>query len=217
MKVLIACEFSGIVRDAFIKQGHDAVSCDLLKTYVEGPHYQGDVLDILFDGWDMMIAFPPCTYLCTGSMNWLNRNPEYRSRRELAVGFFMSLVNAPIEKIALENPIGHMNTRYKKPDQIVYPWMFGHPYKKDICLWLKALPQLQPTCVYEKSLKTLDFWSDKRNGEDGSSLKSITFQGVADAMADQWTRFEQVTLEATSGATSTTEANSTPSEDSNKL
>jgi len=187
MRVLVACEFSGVVRDAFIEQGHDAMSCDLLKTHVEGPHYQGDVIDILFDGWDMMIAFPPCTYLCDGSMNWLNRNPEYRSRRELAVGFFMSLVNAPIEKIAIENPIGHMNTRYRKPDQIIRPWMFGHSYKKDICLWLKDLPELRPSSIVENSeLKKLDFWSDKRKGLYGCSLKSITFQGIANAMADQW-------------------------------
>ncbi len=191
MKVLIACEFSGIVRDAFIEQGHDAVSCDLLKSHVGGAHYQGDVLDILFNKWDIMVAFPPCTYLCTGSMNWLNRNPEYRSRRELAVGFFMALVNAPIDKIAIENPIGHMNTRYRKPNQIVYPWMFGHSYKKDICLWLKNLPELRASNIVEKTeLKKLDFWSDKRKGENGSSLKSITFEGVAKAMVEQWGNLE---------------------------
>ncbi len=145
MKVLIACEFSGIVRDAFIEQGHDAVSCDLLKGHVDrNKHIRGDVTKILGWGWDLMIAFPPCTYLCNGGMNWLNRKPEWRPNRELAAEFFMALIDAPIEKICVENPIGHMNTRYRKPNQIIYPWMFGHPYKKDICLWLKNLPELRP-------------------------------------------------------------------------
>ena len=186
MKVLVACQFSGIVRDAFRKRGYDAISCDLLETHVGDPyHIQGDVLSILDWGWDMMIAFPPCTYLCTGGMNWLNRKPEWQPNREIAVDFFMSLINAPIERIAVENPIGHMNTRYRKPDQIVYPWMFGHGYKKDICLWLKNLPLLQPSSIVGKPYMRLDFWSDKRV-VNGKSLKSITFQGVADAMANQW-------------------------------
>ena len=186
MKILIACEFSGIVRDAFIERGHDAVSCDLLPTEREGPHIQGDVLDILTDGWDMMIAHPPCTYLCNGGMNWLNRRPEWRPNREKAIDFFMSFINAPIDKIAVENPIGHMSTRYRKPDQIIYAWMFGHPYTKDWCLWLKNLPLLQPTCIVEDlPRKRYDFWSDKRK-IDGKDMKSKMFVGVAEAMADQW-------------------------------
>jgi hypothetical protein len=186
MKVLVACEFSGTVRDAFIRQGHDAVSCDLLPTDRSGPHIQDDVSKYLNDTWDMMIAFPPCTYLCNGGMNWLNRKPEWRPKREEAVNFFMSLINAPIDKICVENPIGHMNTRYRKPDQIIRPWMFGHPYKKDVCLWLKNLPELRPSSIVENTeIKKLDFWSDKRN-PGGRSLKSITFQGIADAMAKQW-------------------------------
>lgn len=197
MKVLVACEFSGTVRDAFIAKGHDAISCDLLPTDKEGPHYQGGVFELLqyVKHFDLMIGFPPCTYLCNGGANWLNRKPEWRPNREKAVEFFMELINAPIKKIAVENPIGHMSTRYRKPDQIVYPWMFGHGYKKDICLWLKNLPLLQPTCIFEKpppsskdeksTLKKLDYWSDKRK-VNGRSLKSITFQGVADAMAAQW-------------------------------
>ncbi len=186
MKVLIACEFSGIVRDAFIEQGHDAVSCDFLKNdNTRSAHIQGDILEVLDYGWDMMIAFPPCTYLCNGGTNWLNRKPEWRPNRELAAEFFMALVNAPIEKIAVENPIGCMNTRYRKPDQVLRAWMFGHPYTKDICLWLKNLPELQPTSIVEKPHKKLDFWSDKRN-PNGRSLKSVTFLGVADAMAKQW-------------------------------
>ena len=161
--------------------------CDLLKTHVgSGLHIQGDVTKILSWGWDMMIAFPPCIYLCNGGMNWLNRKPEWRPNRELAVEFFMSLIDAPIEKICVENPIGHMNTRYRKPNQIIYPWMFGHPYKKDICLWLKNLPELRPSSIVEKTkLKKLDFWSDKRE-VSGYSLKSITFKGVSEAMAKQW-------------------------------
>ena len=195
MKVLVACEFSGIVRDAFTERGHDAMSCDLLPTDTPGLHYHGDVYDVLNEGWDLMIAFPPCTYLCCGGMNWLNKRPEWKPNREKAAEFFMDLINAPIVRIAVENPIGHMNTRYRKPDQIVYPWMFGHGYKKDICLWLKNLPLLKPTCIYEKStpsskdeksiLKKLDFWSDKRTVK-GRSIKSITFKGFADAMVDQW-------------------------------
>ena len=188
MKVLVACEFSGIVRDAFIEQGHDAWSCDLLPTINEGPHMQDDVLKHLSEDWDLMVAFPPCTYICSGGMNWLNRRPEWRPNRELAVKFFMSLINAPIDRICVENPIGHMSTRYRKPDQIIRPWMFGHGYKKDICLWLKNLPLLEPTCIVE-GRKKLDFWSTDRN-QDGYSRKSITFLGVAKAMAEQWGNIE---------------------------
>ncbi len=184
MKILIACEYSGIVRDSFSEQGHDTLSCDLLPSEKPSSHYQGNVLDIINDSWDMMIAFPPCTYLCKGGMNWLNRKPEWRPNRELAVEFFMSLINAPIEKICVENPIGHMSTRYRKPNQIIYPWMFGHPYKKDICLWLKNLPKLEPTYIVE-GRKKLDFWSTDRN-PNGYSRKSITFEGVAKAMTEQW-------------------------------
>lgn len=186
MRVLVACEFSGIVRDAFIAQGHDAVSCDFLPTDSPGRHIQGDVLAILEDGWDMMVAFPPCKYICAGGHNWLNRRPElkWRENREIAAAFFMRFVNAPIDRIAIENPIGIMSTWHRKPDQIVRPWMFGHGYRKDICLWLKNLPLLKPTNIVE-GRKVLDFWSTKRN-PNGRSLKSITFQGVADAMANQW-------------------------------
>lgn len=185
MRVLIACEFSGIVRDAFKEKGHYAMSCDLLPSDIPGEHFQGDVKEIIDVGWDLMIAFPPCTYLCNGGMNWLNRKPEWRPNREKAAEFFMLLIDAEIEKICVENPIGHMNTRYRKPDQIVYPWMFGHKYRKDICLWLKNLPILQPSSIVGKPYKTLDFWSDKRT-VNGRSLKSIMFQGVAQAMAEQW-------------------------------
>ena len=186
MRVLVACEFSGVVRDAFLERGHDAVSCDLLPSDKEGPHIQDDVLKHLNEGWDLMIAHPPCKYLCAGGNNWLNRRPDldWRGNREAAAAFFMELVNAPINRICVENPIGCMSTKYRRPDQIVYPWMFGHGYRKDICLWLKNLPLLHSTWVVE-GRKKLDFWSDERN-PDGRSLKSITFPGVAAAMAEQW-------------------------------
>ena len=119
MKVLVACEFSGIVREAFKAKGHDAWSCDMLPTDISGNHIQGDVLEILDDGWDLMIAHPPCTYIANGGNNWLNRRPDlkWRENRELWAAFFMELINAPIERIAVENPIGCMSTKYRKPDQ----------------------------------------------------------------------------------------------------
>jgi hypothetical protein len=196
MRVLVACEFSGIVRDAFAKRGHDAWSCDLLPTEKPGNHIQGDVLEILNDGWDLMIAHPPCTYLCAGGHNWMNRKPEWLPEREKALIFIRKLLGAPVEKIALENPIGVISSRIRKPDQIFRAWMFGHPYKKDVCLWLKNLPKLTPTHVpegwlfggdtYPKERKTLDFWSTDRYTATGGSKKSITFQGIANAMAEQW-------------------------------
>ncbi len=187
MRVLVACEFSGTVRDAFAAKGHDAWSCDLLPSDKPGNHIQGDVLEVLGDDWELMIAHPPCKYICNGGNNWLNRRPDlnWRGNREIGAGFFMSLVNAPVERIAIENPIGCMSTKYRKPDQIVRPWWFGHPYNKDTCLWLKNLPPLKQTDIIEPPYKKLDFWSNKRN-PSGRSLKSITFQGLADAMADQW-------------------------------
>jgi hypothetical protein len=188
MRVLIACEFSGIVRDAFKAKGHYAMSCDLLPTEREGLHYQGDVRDIMYSKpWDLMIAHPPCTYLCAGGNNWLNRRPDlqWRENRELAAEFFMLLVNAPIPLVVVENPIGCMSTRYRKPDQVVHPYMFGHDIRKDTCLWLKGLPKLVPTRLVPPPYRKIDYWSTKRNPE-GRSLKSITYQGIADAMAEQW-------------------------------
>ena len=187
MRVLVACEFSGIVREAFAKRGHDAWSCDLLPTDIPGNHIQGDVLEILDDGWDMMVAHPPCKFICSGGNNWLNRRPDlaWRENREFGADFFMKFIDSSICKIAVENPIGCMSTKYRKPDQIIYPWMFGHEYKKDVCIWLKNLPVLLPTKIIKPPYKKLDFWSNKRN-PNGKSLKSITFQGIANAMAEQW-------------------------------
>ena len=181
MKVLVACEFSGRVRDAFRKIGHDAWSCDILPDDMNSDfHIQGDVLPLLQKEWDMMIAFPPCKYICNGGNNWLNRRPDldWRGNREKGAEFFLKFANAPIPKIAIENPIGCMSTKYRKPNQIVRPFMFGHEYNKDICLWLKGLPNLIPTNVIQPPYKKLDFWSTDRN-PNGRSIKSITFQGIA--------------------------------------
>ena len=186
MRVLVACEFSGVVRDAFIEKGHHAVSCDLLPSERPGPHIQDDVLKHLNDGWDLMIAHPPCKYICNGGNNWLNRRPDlaWRDNRQKAAHFFMKFVNADINKIAIENPIGYMSTYYRKPNQTIHPWMFGHEYRKDTCLWLKNLPDLVPTKI-TSGRKKLDFWSTERH-KDGKDKKAITFPGIAAAMAEQW-------------------------------
>ncbi len=193
-KVLIACEFSGVVMEAFVKQGIDAYSCDLLPTEskLKHRHIQDDVLKHLDDGWDMMIAHPPCTWLCQAMRTNAARRdrPEISSKfeteRSNAFDFVMKLYNADIPRIAIENPIGYLNQAWRKPEQILRPFMFGHPYKKDICFYLKNLPLLNPTCaLFDTGRKTLDYWSSKRN-PDGKSLKSITFPGIADAMANQW-------------------------------
>lgn len=192
MKVLVACEYSGIVRDAFLKSGHDAMSCDLLPTDSPGPHYQGDVRDIIDDGWDMMIAHPPCTYLCSSGLHWNKRRPERQQQTEKAIEFVQLLLDAPIPKIALENPVGCISTRIRKPDQIIHPWQFGHPESKATCLWLKSLLGLNPTNV-------LDFpengrWQNQTaSGQnklapspDRWKIRSTTYRGIADAMAEQW-------------------------------
>lgn len=192
MRILIACEFSGIVREAFKAKGHDAWSCDLLPTEIPGQHIQGDVLKILDDGWDLMIAHPPCTWLCQAMRTNAARkdrpkiSASFLDERQKAFEFVMELSNAPVSKIAIENPIGYLNSVWRKPDQVLRPYMFGHPYKKDICLWLKNLPLLNPSvALFNPERRTLDYWSDKRN-PGGKSLKSITFKGIAEAMAEQW-------------------------------
>ena len=190
MKVLVACEFSGIVRDAFIKQGHDAMSCDLLLTEKPGPHYQGDVFDIIHYDWDMIIAFPPCTHLAVSGARWF---PEKRAdgRQQQAIDFFMALANAPCERIAIENPIGIMSTIYRKPDQIIQPWQFGHGETKATCLWLKGLPQLKSTNnVYNEMMKLpkkersrIHYMSPSENR---SKERSRTYHGIAKCMAATW-------------------------------
>ncbi len=192
MKVLVACEFSGIVRDAFRAKGHDAWSCDLLPTERPGPHIQGDVLEILDDGWDLMIAHPPCTYLCNSGVRWLYEKgtwikvEERWEKMRKAGGFFKILLECDIPKVAVENSIPHkyaimvIGCTY---DQLIQPWMFGHPETKATCLWLRCLRKLGLTKLVagreariHKMAKT----------PDRGKLRSITYQGIADAMAAQW-------------------------------
>ena len=182
MKILIACEYSGIVRDAFVAQGHDAVSCDILPTENPGPHYKGDVFDILNDGWDMMIAFPPCTHLAASGARWFEQKRK-DGRQKQAIEFFMSLVNAPINKIAIENPVGIMSSTYRKPDQIIQPWQFGHGETKATCLWIKNLPRLRPTDIVEGREQRI--WKMPLSA-DRAKERSRTYPGIAQAMADQW-------------------------------
>lgn len=190
MKVLIACEYSGVVRDAFIAKGHDAWSCDLLPTASPGPHIQGDVLNILNDGWDLMIAHPPCTHLAISGARWF-KNKEKEQKE--ALEFVKILLEAPISKIALENPISIISSKIRQPDQIVHPWMFGHEISKSTCLWLKNLPLLVPTNIVgkgkkhiTKSGKSIPEWYNLPETKDRWKKRSKTFEGFAKAMADQW-------------------------------
>jgi hypothetical protein len=188
MRVLIACEFSGRVRDAFLARGHDALSCDMLSTEAPGPHHQGNVLSILEDGWDLMIAHPPCTYLASSGLHW-NKRDDTREYKTLgALEFVKTLLNAPIEKIALENPIGRISTAIRKPDQIIQPWQFGHEETKSTCLWLKNLPKLVPTKIMDRRAANLTPSGQNKLGpsKDRWKLRSLTYLGIAEAMADQW-------------------------------
>lgn len=180
MKVLVACEYSGTVRDAFLKLGHDAMSCDLLPTDVPGPHYQGDVFDIMEDGYDLMIAHPPCTHLAVSGARWFK---EKMPEQAEALWFVDMLLNAPIGMIALENPISVISSRIRKPDQIIHPWQFGHGETKATCLWLKCLPKLTPTNVVEGREARIHRMPPSPNRW---KERSKTYQGIADAMASQW-------------------------------
>lgn len=180
MKVLIACEFSGIVREAFKAKGHDACSCDLLPSEIPGQHYQGNVFDIINDGWDLIIAHPPCTHLAVSGARWFK---DKQTEQQEAISFFMQLVNAPIEKIAVENPISIMSTIYRKPDQIIQPWQYGHGETKSTCLWLKNLPLLQPTNIVSGREQRIHKMPP---GPDRWKERSRTFKGIALAMAEQW-------------------------------
>ena len=180
MRVLVACEYSGVVRDAFKARGHDAVSCDLLPTDAPGEHYQGDVLDIINDGWDLMIAHPPCTHLAVSGARWFHLK---REEQESALDFVRTLLDADIPRIALENPVSVISTRIRKPSQIIQPWQFGHGETKATCLWLKNLPLLEPEEVVSgrepkvhRMPPTADRWK----------LRSKTYSGIAAAMAKQW-------------------------------
>jgi hypothetical protein len=192
MRVLVACEYSGAVRDAFRAQGHEAMSCDLLPTDVPGPHHQGSVLDVLGDGWDMMIAFPPCTHLASSGARWFDAK-RADGRQQQGIDFFMALANADIPKIAIENPVGIMSTQWRKPDQIIQPYHHGHEATKTTCLWLKGLPLLKPTNTVgkgerhvTKSGRSLPKWYNLPPSEDRWKIRSTTFKGIADAMAKQW-------------------------------
>lgn len=182
MRVLVACEFSGTVRDAFIRGGHEAMSCDLEPTDKPGPHYQGDIFDIINDKWDLMIAHPPCTHLAvSGARHFAAKRAD--GRQQFAIDFFMKLANTDIPKYAIENPISIMSSQWRKPDQIIQPWQYGHGETKATCLWLKGLPLLKPTNIVDgreprvhKMPPSADRWK----------LRSMTYQGIADAMASQW-------------------------------
>jgi len=195
MRILVACEYSGVVRDAFMARGHDAVSCDLLQTEANGPHYKGDVRDIINDGWDMMIAHPPCTYLCSSGLHWNKRVEGRAEKTEEALEFVAMLLGSRIPLIALENPIGCISTRIRKADQTIQPWQFGHDASKATCLWLKNLPPLAPTSIVQpRIVGGKKRWGNQTDSgqnrlppsEDRWKIRSTTYQGIADAMADQW-------------------------------
>ncbi len=218
MKVLIACEYSGRVREAFRARGHIAMSCDLLPAEDGGVHYQGDVFDVISAEWDLMIAFPPCTYLCASGMHWTTRGKRDKQLTEDAIAFVRRLMDAPIDRIAIENPIGVISTRIKRPSQVIQPWWFGDDASKKTCLWLKGLPSLRiddtlkhppryacqdcgnttPAgtgwCEKCGSLKVVERWGNQTNSgqnklapsDDRWKERSRTYQGIANAMADQW-------------------------------
>lgn len=196
MRVLVACEYSGTVRDAFIRAGHYALSCDLLPTDSPiGDHYQGNVLDILDHGWDLMIAHPPCTYLCSSGLHWNKRIPERAQKTEEALEFVQVLLDAPIAKIALENPIGCISTRIRKPDQTIQPYQFGDDASKATCLWLKGLPPLRPTQFVEpRMVNGKPRWANQTDSgqnrlppsADRWKIRSETYVGIAEAMVAQW-------------------------------
>ena len=195
MRILVACEYSGTVRDAFTAKGHYALSCDLLPTDVPGPHYQGDVFDIINDGWDMMIAHPPCTYLSVSGMHWTARGLRDPQLTEDALEFVRRLMAAPIPRIAVENPISVISSRIRKPDQIINPWQFGHDASKRTCLWLKELPLLTPTAIVEpRIVNGKKRWANQTDSgqnrlppsEDRWKIRSETYTGIAQAMAEQW-------------------------------
>ena len=204
MRILVACEESqSVTKELRKKLGHEAFSCDILPCSGGHPewHIQGDVLEQLDKGWDMLIAFPPCTHLaCSGARHFKQKIAD--GRQQEGVDFFMEMINAPIPKIAVENPIGIMSTNYRKPDQIIQPYMFGDKAQKSTCLWLKGLPKLVPTDIVDKG-EFIEFTSKKgvkkrqpkwyfdalknaKTSAERSTLRSKTFQGIADAIASQW-------------------------------
>jgi len=204
MKILVACEESQAVTKYLRKLGHEAYSCDLLSCSGGHPewHFQKDVFKVIEKGWELMIAFPPCTHLASSGARHFAKKIE-DGRQQQGIDFFMELINAPIQRIAVENPIGVMSTKYRKPDQIIQPWMFGDKAQKSTCLWLKNLPKLTPTDIVDKGeffefiskkgeKKRMPMWYYKalqtaKTPEERSTLRSKTFEGIAHAMATQWT------------------------------
>jgi hypothetical protein len=182
MKILVACEFSGVVRDAFIKLGYNAISCDLLPSESPGPHIQGNVLNHLNEGWDMMIAHPPCTHLAVSGARWF-KEKQKDGRQKGAINFFMELINAPIPKICVENPVSIMSSLYRKPCQIIQPWQFGHGETKATCLWLKNLPLLKPSKIVSGRVNRIHKMPPSM---DRGRLRSVFYKGFANAMAVQW-------------------------------
>jgi hypothetical protein len=180
VRVLVACEYSGRVRDAFIKLGHDVMSCDLLPTDVPGPHYQGDVTDILHNGWDLMVAHPPCTHLAVSGARWFKDKIQEQIE---ALNFVQLLMDANIPRIAVENPISIISSRIKKPTQIIQPWQYGHGETKSTCLWLKNLPDLIPTNIVEGREPVVHRMPPS---DDRWKMRSLTYLGIAEAMAVQW-------------------------------
>lgn len=184
MKVLIACEFSGVVRDAFANLGHDAMSCDLLESKTLGQHYKGDIFDVIHYPWDLAIFHPPCTDLSVSGARHFEAK-KLNGRQQASVSFFMRLIKESehIKKTCFENPVSIMSNLYRKPDQIIQPWQFGHGETKATCFWLKGLPHLKPTDVVEGRSDRIHKMPPS---PDRGYLRSITYQGIADAMANQW-------------------------------
>ena len=194
MKVLVACEYSGIVRDAFTSKGHDAWSCDILPTESPGNHFQGDILEHLDKGWDLMIAHPPCTHLAVSGARWFAEGRKPWSLQIEALDFVRKLLNAPINKIALENPVSVISTKIRKPNQIIQPFEYGHDVSKKTCLWLKNLPKLKPTKIVKPDIIEKNGYKMSRHHWETFKLpskirgkvRSKFYTGIANAMADQW-------------------------------
>ena len=209
MKVLVACEFSGMVREAFRKKGHNAWSCDILPTEIPGQHYQCDIFEVINMEWDLMISHPPCTYLSNAGIGWFNEEKygqkaiDRKVSRIKAFDFVMEISNSNIKKICIENPTGWLNSHWRKPDQIIQPYFFGDTESKRTCLWLKNLPLLKYTNVVKPKIYGY-YKTGKKIGtpiygnsylkfsEDRGRIRSITFQGIANAMANQWGQNEKI-------------------------
>ena len=188
MNILVACEFSGLVRDAFRAKGHNAVSCDLEPSERPGPHYQGDVRDLLEGDWDMIIAFPPCTHLCRSGARWFKAK-QADGRQQEAIDFFLLFTDLSCPRVAIENPVGIMSTLYRKPDQVIQPWQFGHGEIKKTCLWLKGLPPLFSMEIAPGNKPRIHYMAP---GPNRAKERSRTYSGFAQAMSDQW--LEEVTV-----------------------